>query len=316
VTTTLDRVETALPDRAVTVGELAGDLGLSARKVALFEKVHGLHALRLDPPTALVELVLEPARRLVASIDPATVRYLAYAHAIHEVAPALHHVPELLRKALGLPRAEAFAFTQQNCASGLGAVSIMGELLRHEGAPGDRALVLMGEKPANRLTQVVPNTAIMGEASAACLVGSDGPGDRVLSYVARTLGQYSDLITLPLEETAQLGKVYPRVLAEVVDAALAEAGLTRSDVDLILPHNVNLLAWRSTAEELGFPLQRIFLDNIARYSHCFTADVFVNYTSLRAAGRLRPGAQYVLAAVGAGATFSAAVIAHRGEQWP
>jgi 3-oxoacyl-[acyl-carrier-protein] synthase III len=314
LTTTLEGVEASVPDREVAVRDLADQLGLSSRKLALFEKVHGLRTLRMDPTVGLVDALLVPARQLLASVDPGTVRYLVYAHAIHEVAPALTNLPTVLRDELGLRHAEAFAITQQNCATGLGAVTIVGELLRQEAGAGRTALIVTGEKPFNPLIQVVPNTAIMGEATAACLVGVDGPGDRVLSYAARTLGEYSDLITLPLEETARLGMQYPQILAEVITEAVSAAGISLSDVDLVLPHNVNLLAWRNTIAVLGIPEQRVFLDNIARYSHCFASDVFVNHTTLRAAGRLRSDRHYVLAAVGAGATFSAAVITHRGER--
>jgi 3-oxoacyl-[acyl-carrier-protein] synthase-3 len=87
--------------------------------------------------------------------------------------------------------------------------------------------------------------------------------------------------------------------------------LTLDEVDLVIPHNVNKLAWRQTIKELGVAPEKVFLDNVPRFSHTFASDVFVNYTTLRDAGRLVDGAHYLLVSVGLGATFGAMVITHR-----
>ncbi|MCL8015542.1 3-oxoacyl-[acyl-carrier-protein] synthase III C-terminal domain-containing protein [Streptomyces sp. AS02] len=311
---TLERIESALPDRTVVVEAMGKTLGLSRAKLSLFRKVHGLQTLRLDPGLSLVDLVLSAARGVVTGLaDPLRVRYVIHARAIHQVAPAGTDIAREVRDALGLGHAEAFAVTQQNCASGLGAIEVAAALLAG-GDPADRALVLTGEKPFCPQVQLVPNTAIMGEAAAACLVAAEGTGHPVLSLVSRTLGEYADLISLPAEEAARFGKAYAPTLADVIRQAVAEAGLSLGDIDLIIPHNVNLMSWRQTIAELDIPAERVFLDNIARYSHCFTSDVFVNYTTLRDDGRLAEGRHYLMAGVGAGATFSAAVLTYRGAR--
>lgn len=311
---TLERVESALPDRTLVVEAMARPLKLSRAKLALFGKVHGLRTLRLDPGMSLLDLVLPPARRVVSELpDPRRVRYVIHARAIHQVAPAATDVAREIADALGLGHAEAFALTQQNCATGLAAIEVAAALLRG-GAPEDRALVVTGEKPFSPLVQLVPNTAIMGEAAAACLVAAEGAGHPVLSHAVRTLGEFADLIALSPEEVARFGKAYAPTLADVIRQAVAEAGLTLRDIDLVIPHNVNLMSWRQTIAELDIPAAGVFLDNIARYSHCFTSDVFVNYTTLREEGRLTEGRHYLMASVGAGATFSAAVLTYRGPR--
>ncbi|QUH01515.1 3-oxoacyl-ACP synthase [Saccharopolyspora erythraea] len=312
---TLERVESFLPGRAVAVGELAGDLGLSKAKLSLFQKVHGLRTLRVDPELGLLDLVLPAARRVVESLaDPARVRHVVHAHATHEVSPPLAELPGRIRDELGLSGAQAFGLTQQNCAVGLGAIDVAAALLRAGAEPGARALVVTGEKAFSRIIGLLPNTAIMGEAAAACLVALDGDGDPVTALAGRTLGQYAELVSLSPEEAARFGKDYAPVLAEVMRDAVAAAGLELSDIEMVIPHNVNMHAWRQTIDELRIPPGRVFLDNIARYSHCFASDVFVNYTTLRDAGRLTAGGHYLLAAVGAGASFKAAVLTHRGER--
>lgn len=309
---TLERVESHLPDRRVAIETLSGPLGLSRAKLSLFRKVHGLHTLHQDPEALLFDLLLPAARQVIESLDdPRRIRFVIYVHAIHEVAPAGFDAATVLRDALGLGHAEAFALSQQNCAGGLGAVEVAARLLG-DGDPADRTLLVIGDKPHSPLIQKVPNTALMGEAAAACLIAASGLGDPVLSHVSRTLGEYAQLIDLSPEEAALYGKAYAPVLADVMRGAVQKAGLALDDIDLVIPHNVNMMAWRNTIGELGIPPDRVFLENIPRYSHCFAADPFVNYTTLRATGRLVTGRHYLMAGVGAGATFTALALTHCG----
>lgn len=206
--TTLDAIEAYAPARAVSVEEMAGRLGLNRHQTRMFRRVHGLSELREDPAELLLDMLAAPAERVLRAAPgqaapgtaaPGTaapgnaVRYLIYAHTIQSVAPADVDVAGELAARLGLHAAEAFALTQQNCATGLAALDLAGELLRADGDPAARALVVTGEKAFSRLAQLVENTTIMGEAATACIVGLDGPGLRIRSYVARTEGQHSDI---------------------------------------------------------------------------------------------------------------------------
>jgi 3-oxoacyl-[acyl-carrier-protein] synthase-3 len=306
---TLERIESFHPERAVDVAEVADRLGLSRARQRLFSKIHGLRTLRLDPDMGLFDLVLPAARAVLHAVaDPAQVRYVIYAHTSQAVTPAELDAADVIRESLGLDRAEAFGLTQQNCAAGLGAIDIAVELLRADGGGDARALVVTGEKPFTPLAQLVPNIAIMGDAGAACLVAVGGAGHPVLSYACRTLGEYADVIALTEEQMQQFGQEYPRVLADVMRTAADRAGLDFDDIDLVIPHNVNMFSWRQITKEMDIPAERVFLDNVARFSHCFASDVLLNFTTLRQAGRLVEGRHYMLVSVGFGATFAAMVI--------
>ncbi|MEU8672248.1 3-oxoacyl-[acyl-carrier-protein] synthase III C-terminal domain-containing protein [Streptomyces anulatus] len=310
--TTLEAVESFAPERIVPIGQLADRLGLRRTKLRLFERVHGLKEIRFDPDLGLFDVVLPAARRITA--DPLVrdrLKYVVYAHTTQAVAPAHISPAQEIKDRLGLAGVEAFALSQQNCASGIAAVDTAAELLRAEGGPGDCALVITGEQAFSPHIQLIPDVAIMGDAGAACLVTLDGGGDRVLSYATRTLGEFSAAMLLDEERSLEVSKFYAPVLAEVVQEAVTQAGMTLPDIDLIIPHNVNLQSWRQTIGELGIDRSQVFLDNVERYSHCFASDVFLNYTTLRDAGRLTAGRNYLFATVGLGATFAAMVITHQ-----
>ncbi|MDD1062485.1 3-oxoacyl-ACP synthase [Streptomyces cocklensis] len=311
--TVLERVEAYLPARSVDVQQVAADMGLSRHQARLMHRVHGLDVLHDDPGLGLYDLVLEPARRVLAALpDPSVVRYLLYAHTIQEVTPAHVDAAADLGRLLGLPDAECFALTQQNCASGLAAVDAAGELLRADGDPQAKALVVTGEKPFSKLARLIANTTVMGEASAAALVGLAPRGFAVRGYAVRTDGRFCEGVRMTTQAAQDFGDSYAAGLAAVVHEALGQADLGLSDLVTIVPHNVNRSSWLRVAKELGIGPERIHLDGVARYGHCFCSDPFLNLVALREQQGLVEGGHYLFAAVGLGATYAAMVIEHLG----
>lgn len=224
------------------------------------------------------------------------------------------HPANPLREAcarLGLERTHAFCLTQHACASGLLAVEVAGRMLEACGEPDALALLLTGEKAFTNAAKIITDTGVMGEATAAVLVSSSGERDRVLGYAARTHGKFYGGAWMGPEATADFHAEYPDHLAEVMTAAVEQADLDFGDVGLILPHNVNRMSWLRVLKSLGIRgTDRLYLDNLPSYGHCFGADAFLNLRSATADGRLRPGDRYLMTAVGLGATFSAMVFQH------
>lgn len=306
-TLTLDAVEIHLPERTTTVEERAETFGLSPAQVHLFRSIHGLDQLRYDPELSLYDLVLPPARKVLAGVDPATVRYVVYPHAVPHAGPStVDPVQEMLRM-LGLEHATAFALTQQNCAGTVSAIDVAGRLLQADGDPEARALVLTGEKIFTRDLQIIFNSCVIGEAAGASLLSWNGPGDPVRSFAVRTFGEYAAGVEMTPEQHRVAGEERPRVMADLVREAVERAGCSFDDVDVVIPTHPNRTFWAGIAQELGWPPGKLFLENIPRYSHCLTADLMVNYVTLREEGRLVPGRTYMFLATGIGSTFTAMV---------
>ncbi|MDI1463581.1 3-oxoacyl-[acyl-carrier-protein] synthase III C-terminal domain-containing protein [Catellatospora sp. KI3] len=305
--TALLAVAAYLPERRIPIDDLADELGLEPMQVKVFKRYHGLAEIRGDDGT-LLDLLLAAAARL----EPLRgrehlVRYVIYARAIPVGAPFPHNPLHELCRRLGLDRALAFTVTQQACASGLQALDIAGRLLAADPDPDALALVVAGEKTFTRESRLLPETSLFGEGSAACLVASGGPRDRLLAFASSTRGEFDGEHA---EVALDFQRQYPAILGQVILAAVERAGLPLDDVALLLPHNVNLISWQKVCRRIGLPTGRVVLDNIARYGHVFCADAFINYETAR--DRLRPSDRYVIAAAGAGrgATFSAMVFQH------
>ena len=195
------------------------------------------------------------------------------------------------------------------CASGLLAVDLAGRLLA--AAPPDAlALVLTGEKAFTGEARFVPETSMFGEGAAACLVAAPATADGCSPMSARLRGEFDG----ELEEVAgEFQRVYHRrYSARPSPAPSRRPGSPWTTSTVILPHNVNVVAWQRVCKRIGYPLERVLLEHVADYGHVFCADAFLNHRTAVQRGLLRPGDRYVIAAAGAGrgATFSAMVFEH------
>jgi 3-oxoacyl-[acyl-carrier-protein] synthase-3 len=309
--TALDAVSAYLPATSVPIEAVVGEDGLSAADARVFRRFYGLDRVRWEDGAGLAEILLAAARKLTTLPGREhLVRYVIAARTLHSVVPESAHVLDEVCRQLGLVNASSFAVTQHACASGLLAVDLAGRLLAADGDDDALALILAGEKAFTPSAQFIPATTVMGEGTMAALVRLGGSTDRMLSYATCTRGEFSTgLFTTP-ELAARFQQEYPLVLGEVMQAAVAKAGLELPAIDLLLPHNVNRMSWVRLCQQLDYPLDRVYLDNVPVTGHCFCADPFINLTSAVDSGRLARGDHYLMVAVGLGSTFSAMVFEH------
>jgi len=309
--TALTAVACYLPEYRVPIAELAERLSLRERDIQLFQRFFGLSQVCRDPDGTLTDLLLAATANLSELAgQERRIRYLVYARGSAATVPyPLNPVHEVAAK-FGLQHASAFTVTNHACANGLLAIDLAGRLLRADGDDDGLALILTGEKTFTRDAELVPETSIFSEAAAACLVSAKEEADRVLAYASSMKGEFDAWATSREEAFARYSQAYPECLAEVLLAALAQAGLSWDDITLVLPHNVNTVSWRRLAKRLGLPAGKVLLDNVATSGHAFAADPFINYRTAVDTGRLARGDKYLMAAAGLGAVFSAMVFEH------
>jgi 3-oxoacyl-[acyl-carrier-protein] synthase-3 len=307
--TAIEAVATYLPEHRVPIEELAGELQLTPMQVRLFRRFHKLSDVCRAPGATPLDLLLAAVSNLddLPSVRH-RVRYVLWARTFPVVVPYPLNPLDTMCRLLGLDQAVAFTVTHHACATGLLAIDVAGRLLA--GSPPDSlALVVAGEKAFTHDARVVPETSVFGEGASACLIRDDGPRDRLLAYAATQRGDFDDEVTTDI---GRFQDEYQASLMAAIRTAVERAGLALDDIHLVLPHNVNMVAWQRLCRRIGYPVDRVLLDNVPLTAHVFCADAFVNYRTARARGLLRPGDRYLVVAAGAGrgATFSAMVFQH------
>lgn len=194
-------------------------------------------------------------------------------------------------------------------------------------------LVISTEKMSAIVDWTDRNTCVLfGDGAGAAIVrraASDGKqrGHTVLSNFIRSDGTLAELLWRPaggtripmdaavLESSGHLVKMAGREvfksavrsMAEAADQALIKAGLTGSDIDLLVPHQANIRIIEATARYAGIPMEKVFV-NIEKYGNMSSATVPVALDEASEQGRLKSGDNVLLVAFGAGFTWGSAVL--------
>lgn len=94
---------------------------------------------------------------------------------------------------------------------------------------------------------------------------------------------------------------------ELIEDAMRKCELTREDVKLVVPHQVNQRIIDSALEKLGMPPEKVHV-NIDRYGNTSAASIPIALDEAWRAGKINPGDNVILVAFGAGLTWGNAVI--------
>lgn len=98
-----------------------------------------------------------------------------------------------------------------------------------------------------------------------------------------------------------------RGMCESSEEAIAKAGLTKDDINLIIPHQANVRIIDSLAKRLNLPLEHVFI-NIDRYGNTSAASVPIALYEAAEQGRLRNGDNILITAFGGGLSWASAVL--------
>ncbi|MEI7436995.1 MAG: beta-ketoacyl-ACP synthase III, partial [bacterium] len=98
-----------------------------------------------------------------------------------------------------------------------------------------------------------------------------------------------------------------RSMSDAVLRALDGAGLTLSDVDMVVPHQANLRIIHAISDKLGVPIEKFFI-NLDRYGNMSAASIPVALDEAVRTGCVKSGQTIVLVAFGGGFTWSATVM--------
>lgn len=98
-----------------------------------------------------------------------------------------------------------------------------------------------------------------------------------------------------------------RAMTSAGKAALAEAGLTAADVDLLIPHQANLRIMEACRVRLKIPKEKM-ISIVDRFGNMSAATIPVAIHEAREAGRMPEGSIVALAAFGTGLTWAGGVM--------
>src|SRR5271165_1923528 len=220
---------------------------------------------------------------------------------------------------LGVTRGFGFDLSAA-CAGFIYGLSVADSMIRSGQARG--ALVIGSEVYSRILNWQDRGTCVLfGDGAGAVFLRASRDGDAetrgVLSTHIHAQGTLGDILYVdgavgqpdkPGHLVMNGREVFRHAvtrLAEAVEEALAANGLTRADVDWLVPHQANSRIISAIGRKLNLPPERVVV-TMDRHANTSAASVPLALAEARADGRIRNGALVLLEALGGGLTWGSA----------
>ena len=315
----------AVPDRVLSNHDLAAIVETSDEWIVTRT---GIHERRIAGETeSTATLGLKAAQRAleVAEILPIELDMVIVATSTPEyIFPS---TASLIQDWLGAVKAGAFDLSAA-CSGFVYGVNFAAQAIRSGSI--ETALVIGSETMSRVLDWQDRGTCILfGDGAGAVVLKASDVEGGILSSVLRSDGSGWDLLTIPTvgsqdadvlgADSAQhkMGKMYmnggevfkfaTRVIGESIQQALAQAGLTIADVNLIIPHQANARIIQSAARALKVE-QDLFMSNLERYGNTSAASIPIALCEAVELGRVKQGDHLVFVGFGGGLSWGAMVV--------
>ena len=181
-------------------------------------------------------------------------------------------------------------------------------------AIGAERLLVIGSETLSKITDWDERSVsiLVGDgAGAVVLEAVDGPG-QLLSYKLGADGSLRHLLKCDHGGYLYMNgkEIFRKAVAVVVEsaqAAIAEAGLTADQIDLVVPHQANLRIISAACQRLGIPEEKAVVV-IDRYGNTSSASIPLALADALDTDRLQAGQHVLLTGFGGGMTWASAVL--------
>jgi 3-oxoacyl-[acyl-carrier-protein] synthase III len=119
-----------------------------------------------------------------------------------------------------------------------------------------------------------------------------------------TIEEKSHYLTMAGKEVF---KFAVKIMGESAVRTIEKAGLTKEDIDLLIPHQANIRIIEAAAKRLDLPMEKVMV-NIDKYGNTSGASIPIALDEAIKEGKIQKGDNIVLVGFGAGLTWASAVI--------
>ncbi len=218
----------------------------------------------------------------------------------------------LLQQRLDVHGCPAFD-VQAVCAGFVYALSIADKFIRTGSAR--RALVVGAETLSRILDWTDRGTCVLFGDGAGAVVLEAGETPGILSTHLHADGAYKDLLQVPggigngdfdnrwvTMKGNEIFRIAVTTLGRIVDETLAANGLTKSDIDWLVPHQANLRIIQATARRLDLPMERVVV-TVDDHANTSAASIPLALDQAVRDGRIKRGQLLLMEAFGGGFTW-------------
>ena len=303
-----------LPEKILTNFDLEKMVDTTDEWIRTRTGVERRHAVAPDQTTS--DMCVEAAKKAMesAGVGPGDIDFVA----IGTTSPDLifPNVATLVQHRLGIPACPAIGM-EAACTSFIYALTTVDKFIK----TGEvKCALVVG---AECITKLVDwndrNTCVLfGDGAGAVIVKpSDEPG--ILTTHLGADGQYKELLYYPVGASHHLAKagtdeasimmtgkevfkVAVSKLGDVALQALEAAGISKDELDWLVPHQANIRIIQATAKRLGLPMEKVIV-TVQDHGNTSAASVPMALDVGIRDGRIKPGQLVLMEAFGGGFTW-------------
>jgi 3-oxoacyl-[acyl-carrier-protein] synthase-3 len=260
-----------LPERIMTNFELEKIVDTSDEWIRTRTGVERRHVVSEDQTTS--DMCVEAAKVAIddAGVDVSEIDLVITGTTTPDL--IFPNISTLIQHQLGIPACTAFSL-EAACTGFIYALSMADKFIRL--GESKCALIMGAECITKLLDWNDRNTCVLfGDGAGAVIVKpSEEPG--ILSCHLGADGQYRDLLYYPVGASRQLEKagtdeaaiqmtgnevfkVAVKTLGGIATETLEKAGVDKSELDWLIPHQANIRIIQATAKRLGLPMEKVML---------------------------------------------------------
>lgn len=224
----------------------------------------------------------------------------------------------IVQSKLGMTNGRPAFDLQAVCSGFVYALSVADQFIRTGAA---RHVLVIGAETLSRITDWNDrgNCILWGDGAGAAVLGaSDAPG--IIATHIHADGRHKELLrtttgpSTGLNEPALMRmegnavfKMAVNTLDRIVDETLEANGLSKADIDWLVPHQANIRIITATAKKLGMSMDNV-VTTVAEHGNTSAASVPLAFDVAVRDGRIQRGQTVLMEAFGGGFTWGSALL--------
>jgi len=224
----------------------------------------------------------------------------------------------IVQSKLGMTNGKPAFDLQAVCSGFVYALSVADQFIKTGAA---RHVLVIGAETLSRITDWNDrgNCILWGDGAGAVVLGASSEPGIIATHIhadgrhkelLRTTGGTSTGMKEPAlmrMEGNAVFKMAVNTLDRIVDETLAANGLSKSDIDWLVPHQANIRIISATAKKLGMSMDHV-VTTVAGHGNTSAASVPLAFDVAVRDGRIQRGQTVLMEAFGGGFTWGSALL--------
>ncbi|GAK40307.1 hypothetical protein TCA2_2797 [Paenibacillus sp. TCA20] len=305
-------ISVSIPERIESPADLLDGLGYSKGELQLLSKYHKLKGSPVwDTDQTLDDALIQCIQKLKEKQSLDEVDVVLYAHSAHVQVPGDYGLLHKVLRPFSMELLPCYGISQLNCASSMAALDVANRMIERD--PEIRQILLLCADQFNFLPnswRYIRKSTMLGDSAVALLLENGETRNVIQSVYLFNDTRFHTGYYATEEEMAGFNQTYVSHIISGLDKLLSSCRMELSDLDYILPHNVNWTTWKEFLHRTGFAQERVYLDMIPSIGHTFSSDAFINLSEAMAKGWMEKGSHYVMTSIGLGSFFGFVLMRH------